>query len=80
MPKRRRDNHISRSRKRPTGRRRFKRARRPKRRRAKPLRLSSTVFPDRAVVKHKYICRGQLAPTPVSGTKAVIMRANGMYE
>lgn len=46
----------------------------------RPLRLSATTFPRSAVVKHKYCCRGFLAPTATAGTKTVLFRANSLFD
>jgi len=79
MPKRRRDNHIRRSYKR---RRTFKRARRrtyKKKRRSSTLRIPR-IFPDRAVVHHKYVCQGTLQTSFASPSVYLRFIANGMYD
>lgn len=58
----------------------YHRARRPKQRKRGTMHLSATAFPKTAVVKHKYVCRGRLAPVSTSATKAVIIRANSLYD
>lgn len=78
MPKRRRDNHIKRTRRR----RPYKRAkykRRP-RRKARSTLTIPRIFPDRAVVNHKYCTRGTVALTSSSPLQTVSFRANGMYD
>ncbi len=77
MPKRRRDLRPSRSSYK--RRRTYKRAKRRtyKKRRSRTLMIPK-IFPDKAVVKHKYVCRGKLEALGL--TRHAIFRANGMYD
>ena len=76
MPKRRRDNHINHTRS-TRARRKYKARRKKTRKRATTLRIPNA-FPDKAIVSHKYVCKGTFDPGWIEGsTKKVSFKANG---
>jgi len=50
-----------------------------RRRRYNTLRIPNA-FPAKAIVSHKYCCKGEFDPSFGAQTKRVSFRANGMYD